>query len=311
MAGFHSPARSLTRGHPGAGIAAAGTIVAAAAVLGTVVAVANRGFDLTDEAYYVLDAGAGGIPDDLDAVRLRPPPDPCAPRRLRHGFAHFRPRGARRLWSRGGGLVPELAPSARRGAPGALPCRGRCRRSSPAGNVLRLLAADTVLQPPRAGGGAPASARDRAPRRPRTRSIAPCRSRGACRPDRRDGEAACGGRLCGAVPRGDGPAAARAAADRCPARVLLWLHGGRGRRVGGPAAVGDRLGADAGLYRDARRGCAGRTGSDCRPPGVSRPPARLAVRGGPDRGGPRREGRAVRAGASGRARASPGWRLPR
>src|SRR5215207_7236224 len=206
----------------------------------------------------------------------------------------FRPRGARRLWSRGGGLVPELAPSARRGAPGALPCRGRCRRSSPAGNVLRLLAADTVLQPPRAGGGAPASARDRAPRRPRTRSIAPCRSRGACRPDRRDGEAACGGRLCGAVPRGDGPAAARAAADRCPARVRLWLHGGRGRRVGGPAAVGDRLGADAGLHRDARRGCAGRTGSDCRTPGVSRPPARLAVRGGPDRGGPRREGRAVR-----------------
>ncbi|MFL5148557.1 MAG: hypothetical protein ACJ8DN_10485 [Microvirga sp.] len=54
MAGFHSPARSLTRGHPGAGIAAAGTIVAAAAVLGTVVVMANRGFDLTDEAYYLL-----------------------------------------------------------------------------------------------------------------------------------------------------------------------------------------------------------------------------------------------------------------
>ena len=54
MAGFHSPARSLTRGHPGAGIAAAGTIVAAAAVLGTVIAGANRGFDLTDEAYYLL-----------------------------------------------------------------------------------------------------------------------------------------------------------------------------------------------------------------------------------------------------------------
>jgi hypothetical protein len=54
MAGFYSPARGLTRGHPGAGIAAAGTIVAAAALLGTVIAVANRGFDLTDEAYYVL-----------------------------------------------------------------------------------------------------------------------------------------------------------------------------------------------------------------------------------------------------------------
>jgi len=58
MAGFHSPARSLTRGHPGAGIAAAGTIVAAAAVLGTVIAGANRGFDLTDEAYYVLSIEA-------------------------------------------------------------------------------------------------------------------------------------------------------------------------------------------------------------------------------------------------------------
>ena len=54
MAGFHSPARSLTRGHPAAGIAAAGTIVVAAAVLGTIIAVANRGFDLTDEAYYLL-----------------------------------------------------------------------------------------------------------------------------------------------------------------------------------------------------------------------------------------------------------------
>ncbi|MFL5317570.1 MAG: hypothetical protein ACJ8A0_21130, partial [Microvirga sp.] len=58
MAGFHSPAGSLTRGHPGAGIAAAGTIVAAAAVLGTVIAVANRGFDLTDEAYYLLSIEA-------------------------------------------------------------------------------------------------------------------------------------------------------------------------------------------------------------------------------------------------------------
>jgi hypothetical protein len=58
MAGFHSPARSLPRGHPGAGIAAAGTIVAAAAVLGTVIAMANRGFDLTDEAYYVLSMEA-------------------------------------------------------------------------------------------------------------------------------------------------------------------------------------------------------------------------------------------------------------
>ena len=144
-----------------------------------------------------------------------------------------------------------------------------------------------------------------------TRSVAPCRSRGACRPDRRDGEAARGGRLRGAVPRGNGPAAARAAADRDPARVRLRLYGGRGRRVGGPAAVGDRLGADAGLYRDSRCGPAGRPGSDCRPPGISRPPARLAVRGGPDRGGPRRARPSGPAGASGRAGVSPGWRLPR
>jgi hypothetical protein len=54
MRDFHSVMRRLVRGRDLAAAAAAATIVASGTVLAAIVGVAGRGFDLTDEAYYVL-----------------------------------------------------------------------------------------------------------------------------------------------------------------------------------------------------------------------------------------------------------------
>ncbi|HEX8663606.1 MAG TPA: hypothetical protein VF744_06210 [Beijerinckiaceae bacterium] len=72
MPDFHSVTRRLARGH---GLLAAATVLAAAAVLAAALAFAGRGFDLTDEAYYVLsmqEPAAYRMTSTLFGYALRP-----------------------------------------------------------------------------------------------------------------------------------------------------------------------------------------------------------------------------------------------
>src|SRR5215210_4613173 len=74
MPDFHSLARRLARGC-GSRIAAPATIIAAGAVLAAVLAAMDRGFDLTDEAYYVLsmqEPAAYRMTSTLFGYALRP-----------------------------------------------------------------------------------------------------------------------------------------------------------------------------------------------------------------------------------------------
>ncbi|HEX8166311.1 MAG TPA: hypothetical protein VF601_11060 [Beijerinckiaceae bacterium] len=74
MPDLHSVARRLARGR-GLKVAAAATALAAAAVLAAIMAFAGRGFDLTDEAYYVLsmqEPAAYRMTSTLFGYALRP-----------------------------------------------------------------------------------------------------------------------------------------------------------------------------------------------------------------------------------------------
>ena len=75
MAVLHSVTGRLARGRGLVAVASAATVLGTVVVLGTIVAFANRGFDLTDEAYYILsmqEPAAYRMTSTLFGYALRP-----------------------------------------------------------------------------------------------------------------------------------------------------------------------------------------------------------------------------------------------
>src|SRR5215207_4705503 len=75
MAVLHSATGGLARGRGLVAVASAATVLGTVVVLGTIVAFANRGFDLTDEAYYILsmqEPAAYRMTSSLFGYALRP-----------------------------------------------------------------------------------------------------------------------------------------------------------------------------------------------------------------------------------------------
>src|SRR5215207_676343 len=75
MAVLHSATGGLARGRGLVAVASAATVLGTVVVLGTIVAFANRGFDLTDEAYYILsmqEPAAYRMTSTLFGYALRP-----------------------------------------------------------------------------------------------------------------------------------------------------------------------------------------------------------------------------------------------